>query len=254
MLSTYNLLHLVYHYVISSYRLDKKSLTFCGKYETLLILMDVPTEATLEVKPTTNINRLNINQDTFARCYAKTGNATEAYLEAYPDCKNRLSARAHGSRLVANGKVKLAIDRYRSEYLESIWTKPMYTQTSLSRSSEIWKTASGVRYFEIAGKVLGYLQPDGVDVNIATFQIVRDELQKINMKSSVGNVSQCNTDVIQCNTINHATTDSVPLTPAANDLQKDSSLVVAQPIEKSSMEKNGQAGGEGPQTGGGSNG
>lgn len=65
--------------------------------------------------------KLTPKQEKFVSEYIKTGNATEAYKKAGYKCGSDAVARAHASRLVANGNVSRAVARKqaaRSERLE----------------------------------------------------------------------------------------------------------------------------------------
>ena len=62
--------------------------------------------------------KLTIKQQTFADNYIKYGNATEAYLKAYPSVKKETTARTNGSRLLTNANVKAYI-KDRMEELKS---------------------------------------------------------------------------------------------------------------------------------------
>jgi len=62
--------------------------------------------------------KLTVKQQAFADFYIELGNATEAYLKAYPNVKKETTARANGSRLLTNANVKAHIDE-RMEELKS---------------------------------------------------------------------------------------------------------------------------------------
>jgi len=62
--------------------------------------------------------KLTVKQQTFADYYIELGNATEAYLKAYPNVKKEATARAAGSRMLTNVSVKSYIDS-RMEELKS---------------------------------------------------------------------------------------------------------------------------------------
>ena len=49
--------------------------------------------------------KLTIKQQAFAGNYVELGNATEAYLKAYPNVKKEATARANGSRLLTYANV-----------------------------------------------------------------------------------------------------------------------------------------------------
>lgn len=62
--------------------------------------------------------KLTIKQQAFADSYIEVGNATEAYLKAYPNVKKETTARANGSRLLTNANVSAYIES-RMEELKS---------------------------------------------------------------------------------------------------------------------------------------
>lgn len=63
--------------------------------------------------------KLTVKQQAFADYYIELGNATEAYLKAYPNIKKEATARAAGSRMLTNVNVKAYID----ERLEELQIK-----------------------------------------------------------------------------------------------------------------------------------
>lgn len=63
-------------------------------------------------------SKLTVKQRAFADAYIEIGNATEAYLKAYPNVKKEATARAAGSRMLTNVSVKSYIDS-RMEELKS---------------------------------------------------------------------------------------------------------------------------------------
>lgn len=63
-------------------------------------------------------HKLTVKQQAFADFYIELGNATEAYLKAYPNVKKEATARAAGSRMLTNVSVKSYIDN-RMEELKS---------------------------------------------------------------------------------------------------------------------------------------
>lgn len=62
--------------------------------------------------------KLTVKQQAFADFFLELGNATEAYLKAYPSVKKEATARANGSRLLTNANIKAYIDN-RMEELKS---------------------------------------------------------------------------------------------------------------------------------------
>lgn len=63
-------------------------------------------------------HKLTVKQQAFADFYIELGNATDAYLKAYPNVKKETTARAAGSRMLTNVSVKSYIDS-RMEELKS---------------------------------------------------------------------------------------------------------------------------------------
>ena len=59
--------------------------------------------------------KLTVKQQTFADFYIELGNATDAYLKAYPNVKKEATARAAGSRMLTNVSVKSYIDNRMGE-------------------------------------------------------------------------------------------------------------------------------------------
>lgn len=64
------------------------------------------------------MNELTMKQQKFADEYIISGNATQAYLIAYPNIKNESTASSNSSRMLRNDKVKSYIDA-RLEELQS---------------------------------------------------------------------------------------------------------------------------------------
>ena len=62
--------------------------------------------------------KLTDKQLAFADYYIELGNATQAYLRAYPNVKKETTASTNGSRMLGNAKVKAYIDE-RMEQLKS---------------------------------------------------------------------------------------------------------------------------------------
>ncbi|WP_456956764.1 terminase small subunit [Lysinibacillus sp. TE18511] len=63
-------------------------------------------------------HKLTDKQLAFADYYIELGNATQAYLRAYPNVKKETTASTNGSRMLGNAKVKAYIDE-RMEQLKS---------------------------------------------------------------------------------------------------------------------------------------
>jgi len=62
--------------------------------------------------------KLTIKQQAFADFYIELGNATQAYLKAYPNVKKETTAKTNASRLLTNANVSAYIDE-RMEELKS---------------------------------------------------------------------------------------------------------------------------------------
>lgn len=62
--------------------------------------------------------KLTLKQQAFADYYIELGNATQAYLKAYPNVKKETTAKANASRLLTNANVSSYIDE-RMEELKS---------------------------------------------------------------------------------------------------------------------------------------
>lgn len=60
-------------------------------------------------------DKLTVKQRAFADAFIELGNATQAYLKAYPNIKNEETASAAGSRMLGNVKVKTYIDERMAE-------------------------------------------------------------------------------------------------------------------------------------------
>jgi len=60
-------------------------------------------------------SKLTVKQQAFADFYIELGNATEAYLKAYPNVKKEATARAAGSRMLTNVSVKAYIENRMEE-------------------------------------------------------------------------------------------------------------------------------------------
>lgn len=60
-------------------------------------------------------HKLTVKQQAFADFYIELGNATDAYLKAYPNVKKEATARAAGSRMLTNVSVKSYIDNRMEE-------------------------------------------------------------------------------------------------------------------------------------------
>lgn len=65
-----------------------------------------------------NERKLTIKQQNFADFYIELGNATQAYLKAYPNVKKESTAKANASRLLTNANVSSYIEE-RMEKLKS---------------------------------------------------------------------------------------------------------------------------------------
>ncbi|WP_445478000.1 terminase small subunit [Lysinibacillus irui] len=91
--------------------------------------------------------KLTVKQQAFADFYIELGNATEAYLKAYPNVKKEATARAAGSRMLTNVSVKSYID----ERMEELKSKKVADQqeilellTSIVRGETTSATLRGI--------------------------------------------------------------------------------------------------------------
>lgn len=62
---------------------------------------------------------LNPRQQAFVEAYIRSGNATQAYADAY-GCENRDTANANAARLLANASVKEAVEAARRQAMEAV--------------------------------------------------------------------------------------------------------------------------------------
>lgn len=91
--------------------------------------------------------KLTIKQQAFADNYIKLGNATEAYLKAYPNVKKEATARAAGSRMLANVNVA----GYIADRMEELKSERVADQqeimeflTSIVRGEQTEETLRGI--------------------------------------------------------------------------------------------------------------
>lgn len=91
--------------------------------------------------------KLTVKQQAFADFYIELGNATEAYLKAYPNVKKEATARAAGSRMLTNVSVKAYID----DRMEELKSKKVADQqeilellTSIARGETTSATLRGI--------------------------------------------------------------------------------------------------------------
>lgn len=89
-------------------------------------------------------SKLTIKQHAFADAYIELGNATQAYLKAYPNVKKETTASANGSRMLGNAKVKAYID----ERLEQLKSERVADQ------QEILETLTAVLRGEMTSAIL----------------------------------------------------------------------------------------------------
>ena len=100
-------------------------------------------------------SELNIRQDTFAKQYARTGNATESYRLAGYTVNTPQTAEVNGSKLLRNTKVKAAIERYREDIAAANTVDRNYVIRRLRHFAEEADTdAVAVRATELLGKTL----------------------------------------------------------------------------------------------------
>ncbi|WP_445678272.1 terminase small subunit [Psychrobacillus sp. FSL K6-4615] len=88
--------------------------------------------------------KLTIKQQSFADNYIKYGNATEAYLKAYTNVKKEATARAAGSRMLAN----VNVSEYIAQRMEELKTERVADQ------QEILETLTAVLRGEVNGATL----------------------------------------------------------------------------------------------------
>lgn len=88
--------------------------------------------------------KLTIKQQAFADNYIKCGNATEAYLKVYTNVKKEATARAAGSRLLAN----VNVSEYIAERMEELKSERVADQ------QEILETLTAVLRGEVNGATL----------------------------------------------------------------------------------------------------
>lgn len=102
--------------------------------------------------------KLTIKQQNFADFYIELGNATQAYLKAYPNVKKETTAKANASRLLTNANLKSYID----ERMEEIASERVATQ------QEVLETLTAILRGEATAATL-----KSVDVGV---QIIEDEM------------------------------------------------------------------------------
>lgn len=61
--------------------------------------------------------KLTVKQQAFADYYIELGNATEAYLKAYPNVKKESTAKAAASRMLTNVNLKSYIENRMEELI-----------------------------------------------------------------------------------------------------------------------------------------
>ena len=91
--------------------------------------------------------KLTVKQQAFADYYIELGNATQAYLQAYPNVKKEETARANGSRLLTNANVKAYIDERMEEMASkriADATEVMETLTAILRGEANAAALKGV--------------------------------------------------------------------------------------------------------------
>lgn len=74
--------------------------------------------------------KLTLKQQAFADYYVELGNATEAYLRAYPNVKKETTASTNGSRMLGNAKVS----SYIAERMEELQSKRIASQQEVLES------------------------------------------------------------------------------------------------------------------------
>lgn len=116
----------------------------------------------------TDNNNLTPPQKKFCDEFLKSLNATQAYKQAYPNCKTDQVASQSGSRLLRNEKVKAYIEKRQQEQEE----KAIITQEMILKElKEIIKckdeaTCNRLKAMELAGKHLGMFKETNMNVNM----------------------------------------------------------------------------------------
>lgn len=112
--------------------------------------------------------RLTPKQEAFAQAYVETGNASEAYREAYPKARSWKPETVHSkaSHLLNNGKVLARINELREELARlSLWTR----EQSVRALAEIVQTSDKPAEIIAAVKELnamhGYNAPERLEVS-----------------------------------------------------------------------------------------
>lgn len=94
-----------------------------------------------------NERKLTIKQQNFADFYIELGNATQAYLKAYPNVKKESTAKANASRLLTNANVSSYIEE-RMEELKSVRVadqqEVLETLTAILRGETTAATLRGI--------------------------------------------------------------------------------------------------------------
>lgn len=101
--------------------------------------------------------KLTVKQEMFCNLYMETGNATEAYRQAY-DCGNMKydTIKRKAAELMENGNISATIDEKRSELNER----------SDIRKQEILEELKSIAFADIAD----YVEFDGVNLTIKSFE------------------------------------------------------------------------------------
>lgn len=117
-------------------------------------------------------HKLTVKQQAFADYYIELGNATEAYLKAYPNVKKEATARANGSRLLTNANVKAYIDERMEELAsERVATQQevMETLTAILRGET---TAATLRSIDIGVQKIDENMPPTMSERIKAAELI----------------------------------------------------------------------------------
>jgi hypothetical protein len=109
---------------------------------------------------------INLNQTKFAQHYAENGNATMAYLFAYPNVTYD-SARELGSNLLAREDVKLLIEQYKEELSIKFSVTKEKMMKELIEVAEEARQAGNLNAFskmkEMIIKMCGFYAPEKIE-------------------------------------------------------------------------------------------
>ena len=138
--------------------------------------------------------KLTIKQQRFADEYIISGNATEAYLKAYPSVKKETTARANSSRLLTNANIISYLQEREKEINDKaiakqdevlkILTSHARRETieyDVTKDGDIIKTptsvANSIKAAELLGKRYG-TWTDKVDLNAELRTVIVDDIEE----------------------------------------------------------------------------